>query len=180
MTAYIPFTLMQLYDMNSVNVDQLTETYTTSFYGEYCVHWPEYQRAALHPNGTMMGYVLGKAEGTGEKWHGHVSAVTVAPTFRRIGLGEALMKNLEDVSEHIHNAYFVDLFVRESNAVAIKMYERLGYVVYRRVKGYYSGGGAFPKEEDAFDMRKALSRDTNKSSMVPIGRPVQPNELEWN
>jgi hypothetical protein len=29
-----------------------------------------------------MGYVLGKAEGVGEGWHGHVTAVTVAPEFR--------------------------------------------------------------------------------------------------
>lgn len=30
-----------------------------------------------------MGYIIGKAEGQGENWHGHVTAVTVAPEFRR-------------------------------------------------------------------------------------------------
>jgi ribosomal protein S18 acetylase RimI-like enzyme len=39
---------------------------------------------------------------------------------------------------------FVDLYVRASNAVAIKMYEQFGYVKYRQVLGYYSG------EEDAY------------------------------
>ena len=34
----------------------------------------------------------------------------------------------------------MDLFVRASNAVAVGMYERLGYTVYRRVLGYYSNG----------------------------------------
>jgi N-terminal acetyltransferase B complex catalytic subunit len=29
-----------------------------------------------------MGYILGKAEGEGTSWHGHVTAVTVAPDFR--------------------------------------------------------------------------------------------------
>ncbi len=29
-----------------------------------------------------MGYILGKAEGEREGWHGHVTAVTVAPGFR--------------------------------------------------------------------------------------------------
>ena len=43
-----------------------------------------------------------------------------------------------------YNAYFVDLFVRISNVLAIAMYERLGYVVYRQVERYYSG------EEDAY------------------------------
>jgi N-terminal acetyltransferase B complex catalytic subunit len=40
--------------------------------------------------------------------------------------------------------YFVDLFVRCSNALAIGMYKKLGYVEYRRIREYYSG------EEDAF------------------------------
>ena len=54
------------------------------------------------------------------------------------------MSLLEEVSERSYNSYFVDLFVRVSNALAITMYKRFGYAVYRRVLGYYSG------EEDAF------------------------------
>lgn len=46
--------------------------------------------------------------------------------------------------EHRHEAYFVDLFVRVSNLVAVGMYRKFGYVVYRQVLGYYSG------EEDAY------------------------------
>ena len=44
----------------------------------------------------------------------------------------------------MYNAFFVDLFVRVSNTLAINMYNAFGYSVYRRVIGYYSG------EEDAF------------------------------
>lgn len=43
-------------------------------------------------------------------------------------------------------AYFVDLFVRVSNKVAIKMYSNLGYIVYRTVLEYYSGD----PDEDAY------------------------------
>ena len=42
---------------------------------------------------------MGKAEGHAENWHGHVTALTVAPEFRRLGLAANLMKRLEDVSE---------------------------------------------------------------------------------
>ena len=42
--------------------------------------------------------VLGKAEGTGKSWHGHVSAVTVGPPYRRQGLAKKLMDLLEDVT----------------------------------------------------------------------------------
>jgi ribosomal protein S18 acetylase RimI-like enzyme len=43
--------------------------------------------------------VIGKAEGAGEEWHGHVSAVTVAPEFRRLGLARTLCSELERVSD---------------------------------------------------------------------------------
>lgn len=43
--------------------------------------------------------VMGKAEGHGENWHGHVTALTVSPDFRRLGLAGTLMRFLEDVSE---------------------------------------------------------------------------------
>lgn len=120
-----------------------------------------------------MGYILGKAEGKGKLWHGHVTAVTVAPEYRRLGVAKNLMKELENVTERVYNAYFVDLFVRVSNALAITMYNNLGYTVYRRVLGYYAG------EEDAYDMRKAMPRDVAQESVVPLPHPVTPEELEW-
>jgi ribosomal protein S18 acetylase RimI-like enzyme len=45
--------------------------------------------------------VMGKAEGEGESWHGHVTAVTVGPEYRRLGLARKLMLFLEDVSERV-------------------------------------------------------------------------------
>jgi ribosomal protein S18 acetylase RimI-like enzyme len=109
---------------------------------------------AESPHGALMGYVLGKAEGDGPLWHGHVSALTVAPAYRRLGLAKTLMEKFEDACVHTYNAYFVDLFVRSSNTLAIRMYEKFGYSTYRRVLGYYSG----ELPEDALDMRKALPR----------------------
>jgi N-terminal acetyltransferase B complex catalytic subunit len=41
------------------------------------------------------------------------------------------MNELEEISEHKHNGYFVDLFVRVSNILAITMYKKFGYSVYR-------------------------------------------------
>lgn len=79
---------------------------------------------------------------------------------------------LEDITEKVHDGYFVDLFVRASNSLAIGMYKKFGYILYRRVLGYYAG------EEDAWDMRKAMARDPDKKSMIPFGRPVQPEECE--
>lgn len=53
-----------------------------------------------------------------------------------------------------YDGYFVDLFVRVTNDIAINMYKKFGYVVYRRVIGYYSG----IEEEDAFGMLAYATR----------------------
>uniref|UniRef100_A0A915JQ71 N-alpha-acetyltransferase 20 n=1 Tax=Romanomermis culicivorax TaxID=13658 RepID=A0A915JQ71_ROMCU len=176
MTYVRPFRCDDLLKFNRINLDPLTETYGMNFYFQYLAHWPELFQAAESPSGELMGYIMGKAEGRDELWHGHVTAVTVAPEYRRIGLAGALMKNLEDVSEK-KRCYFVDLFVRISNEVAVDMYHKLGYVIYRRVLDYYSGDNS---DEDAFaDMRKALSRDLNKKSVVPLKNPVRPEDVEF-
>ncbi|CAD5224905.1 unnamed protein product [Bursaphelenchus okinawaensis] len=173
MKSIRPFQPEDLRKFNVINLDRYTETYTTQFYLQYKTHWPEYFQVAEAPDGTIMGYIMGKAEGRGENWHGHVTAVSVAPEFRRMGLGRELMTSLEKISEE-KNCYFVDLFVRVSNTVAVAMYESLGYVIYRRIISYYTGDNP----EDAYDMRKALSRDMEKKSVIPLKHPVHCDDLD--
>lgn len=167
------FRANDLYKFNHINLDPLTETYSTSFYMQYLATWPGMCAVYEDANSRMMGYVLGKAEGQENLWHGHVTAVTVAPEYRRLGVASNLMNFLEASSEKSYKAYFVDLFVRVSNNLAILMYSHLGYTVYRQVLNYYSG------EEDAFDMRKALPRDKDKKSVIPLLKPIKPEDLEW-
>ncbi len=142
---------------------------------------------------------MGKVEGKGDSWHGHITALAVAPSARRSGLAKALVAELERRAASA-NGRFVDLFVRASNERAIRLYEGLGYVTYRRVLGYYSGGSggsasasksggkggaggedAEPESEDALDMRKSLPADgPEKKSMRPLGRAIKPHELEFD
>jgi N-terminal acetyltransferase B complex catalytic subunit len=49
---------------------------------------------------------MGKAEGDGSLWHGHVTALTVAPEFRRLGLAKSLMDILEQVSEKMYTLVY--------------------------------------------------------------------------
>jgi len=166
------FVTDDLFNFNHVNLDLLTETYNLPFYLKYLAQWPEYFLAAQSPNRECMGYIMGKAEGVGTNWHGHISAVTTAPKYRRLGLAAMLIEYLENITEEVHDAYFVDLFVRMSNLLAINMYKKFGYIVYRQVIGYYAA------EEDAYDMRKAMPRDKDKTSMIPLSEPVYPEDLE--
>ncbi|XP_069090438.1 N-alpha-acetyltransferase 20 [Ambystoma mexicanum] len=178
MTTLRAFTCDDLFRFNKINLDPFTETYGIPFYLQYLAHWPEYFIVAEAPGGELMGYIMGKAEGSvsREEWHGHVTALSVAPEFRRLGLAAKLMELLEEISER-KGGFFVDLFVRVSNQVAVNMYKQLGYSVYRTVIEYYSASNGEP-DEDAYDMRKALSRDTEKKSIVPLPHPVRPEDIE--
>ena len=76
--------MFDLLKFNNVNLDLLTETFYTNFYGSYLSKWPEYCVLAENAVGMFQGYLLGKVEGSPtdevrKDWHGHVSAVTVAP-----------------------------------------------------------------------------------------------------
>lgn len=128
-----------------------------------------------NPNGSVLSYLIGKTEGDGEDWHGHVTAITVSPYYRKLGFARSLMSHLERVSDE-RECFYVDLFVRVSNTLAIFMYENLNYVKFRRILQYYTGNPL----EDAFDMRKALLADKERKSVVPMTRPIHADELRFN
>ena len=94
--------------------------------------------------------VIGKAEGTPTDWHGHVTAITVAPEFRRLSLARKMMDILERISDDMYRGFFIDLFVRISNKVAVDMYEGMGYSVYRRIQNYYGSGLNGTEDEDGY------------------------------
>ncbi|KAF9186452.1 N-terminal acetyltransferase [Haplosporangium sp. Z 11] len=175
MSSLRQFKATDLFNFNAINLDSLTETYNISFYLSYLARWPDLFSVQCTPSSTLMAYVMGKAEGQGTDWHGHVTAITVAPEYRRLGLAQGMMALLEQVSEYPYDGYFVDLFVRRSNKVAIEMYTQLGYSIYRTVREYYSG----ETSEDAFDMRKPLKRDVDRKSVRENGESfiVEPHEV---
>ncbi|PFH48487.1 hypothetical protein AMATHDRAFT_76695 [Amanita thiersii Skay4041] len=173
MSILRPFSAADLFKFNNINLDIWTETYGIGFYFTYLSRWPDLCSVQEAPNGRLMGYVIGKAEGHSFDWHGHVTALTVAPEYRRLSLARNMMHLLELVSDDIYKAFFVDLYVRCANRVAVDMYEGLGYSVYRRVREYYGSlgiGKGGRDEEDAFDMRKPLSRDKERRSIRENGR----------
>ena len=50
-------------------------------------------------NLTSSLLVIGKTEGLDDDWHGHVTALTVDPQYRRLGLADLLMEKLENISD---------------------------------------------------------------------------------
>ncbi|KAF1482828.1 N-alpha-acetyltransferase 20, partial [Megadyptes antipodes antipodes] len=137
--------------------------YGIPFNLQYLAHWPEYFIVAEAPGGELMGAtalmlcmftIMGKTEGSvaREECRRHVTALSVAPEFRRLGLAAKLMELLEDYAYlQIYllkkGGFFVDLFVRVSNQVAVNMYKQLGYSAYRTVLEYYSASSGEPDED---------------------------------
>ncbi|KAF7979596.1 hypothetical protein HWV62_26388 [Athelia sp. TMB] len=175
MSILRPFRATDMFKFNNINLDIWTETYGIGFYLQYLGRWPDLCCVQEAPSGRMMGYIIGKAEGQSNEWHGHITALTVAPEYRRLYLARNMINILEMVSDAIYKGFFVDLYVRCANHVAIDMYEGLGYSVYRRVREYYGSlglGKGSRDEEDAFDMRKPLSRDPGRRSVRANGRDI--------
>ena len=113
-------------------------------------------------------------------WHAHITAITVAPEARRLGIGKLLSEQLEAAAD-ANNAWFVDLFVRRTNHKAITFYKSMGYSVYRVVKDYYAGHPSDKNQsyEDAFDMRKPMKRDVKLDHVRDDGEKheVEPGDV---
>ncbi|KAF2192756.1 n-acetyltransferas-like protein [Zopfia rhizophila CBS 207.26] len=188
MATIRPMRPADLLKISSTNLDHLTETYNIGFYLEYLTKWPDLCRVIEGHDGKIEGYSKVEAspfpppvtpyspdtnpDPNYLPWHGHITALTIAPSARRLGHATRLSEALEQ-SADANNAWFVDLFVRASNEIAKELYRKMGYSVYRCVVDYYNDG------EDALDMRKPLSRDKNKKHVRENGEnfKVRPEDV---
>ncbi|KAK1820534.1 N-alpha-acetyltransferase 20 [Friedmanniomyces endolithicus] len=188
-----PMTPMDLLKFNPCNLDHLTETYNIGFYLDYFTKWPNLCKVIENENGQIEAYILGKVEASPfpapiepydpslkiyQKkfsnylpWHAHITCLTVAPSARRLGQATKLSEALEQVGDE-QDAWFVDLFVRVENEAAIKLYEKMGYSIFRRISDYYNDGS------DAFDMRKPLKRDKQRKTVRPNGENIKVDPTE--
>jgi N-terminal acetyltransferase B complex catalytic subunit len=150
-----------LFKLDQINLDKFSESFTFDYYLYYLKNHSEDCYYVSNSTGTPIGYVLSKIECNNKSeriFNNHLSAISVSPSYRRYRLGSLLMDILEN-NGILYNCKYVDLFVRVSNKTGLNFYSRLGYVVYRRIFGYYND------EEDAYDMRKSLIHDPNKEYM---------------
>ncbi|MGN1051616.1 MAG: ribosomal protein S18-alanine N-acetyltransferase [Acutalibacteraceae bacterium] len=72
---------------------------------------------------------------------GYMCNIAVLYKYRNKGVGKALLESIIDVAVN-ENLAFVTLEVRKSNKIAIKMYEKAGFIFVGERKDYYHN----PKE----------------------------------
>jgi len=130
-----------------INMETLPEHYSDYFYYEILAEFPETFLVA-EVGGTIIGYVMCRIEygfshlrrlGLARK--GHVVSIAVKEQHRGKGIGTVMMKAAQEamVEKTATESY---LEVRVTNAEAIALYQRLGYLVSSRLEAYYKDGEA--------------------------------------
>jgi len=86
--------------------------------------------------GLIVGFVIGDMYVDGRILQGHICTIEVLPNFRRQGIGEKLLQEIEKIFRQ-KNVRASALEVREDNIPAIRFYRKLGYDTIGRLKNYY-------------------------------------------
>lgn len=200
MTTIRSFRMTDLFNFNSIQLDQWTETFTPSYYAYYIFNHGTLCNVATTPhtnNTKLCGYMIGKIEHHNIKnnnnsnnkhnnnkqtqqqqqqqqyTNGHITALSIASEYRNIGLANILSTQLYNICNKLYNTEFIDLFVRLNNNKAQLLYSKLGYINYRKIMNYYGDN------EHAYDMRLSCDKDKDKKYMIQH-KPfeVQPEELQ--
>nr|XP_016998541.2 N-alpha-acetyltransferase 20 [Drosophila takahashii] len=170
MTTPRVFVIEDMFKFNNIVLDPLVEVYSLPFVLPKIFEHPELVLAEESPDGHLVGFILGtriqdsnEQIGDGKDLvgsHGHISALAVAHDYRKLGLATRLMTTLRDMMDRQRD-WYVDLFVRQKNKNAIRLYESLGYVKYRWMPQFYAN-------DHGYDMRLPLARDVDKKSLEGI------------
>lgn len=134
-----------------INLKTLPEHYSDYFYESLLAELPEAFLVAEVEN-KLVGYIMCKIEygfsnfkKLGFVKKGHVVSVAVLPDYRQKGIGRALVEE-SMMGVKLKKSDELYLEVRCSNNEAIRLYEKLGFVIKQRLKAYYRDG------EDAYLM----------------------------
>ncbi len=77
---------------------------------------------------------------------GQIMNIAVSENYRRMGIGEGLLKGLFDFARE-NNCENITLEVAENNFGAISLYEKCGFNAVGRRKGFYHGVDALVLEK---------------------------------
>ena len=164
----------------SINMESLPENYWYGFYKYLLHNWGEaflvadlggsivgYSMSRIEETGdpVLLGLKTGLYEERGVFGRlvdalknmmpqtsrvGHLVSIAVKPQYRGLGIGSGLLSETINVMRDFYRVESIYLEVRVTNHIAIRMYEKFGFVKARVVKGYYRDN------EDAYIMVKRL------------------------
>jgi ribosomal-protein-alanine acetyltransferase len=92
---------------------------------------------AARVNGEIEGFVIARIEVEGNLPLGHILTLDVSPSHRRKGIAQKLLRETEAWLKQ-KGVNECRLEVREDNAAAINLYQKLGYKKIGKLEKYYS------------------------------------------
>jgi ribosomal-protein-alanine N-acetyltransferase len=140
-----------LISVMEINLKTLPEHYSDYFYESLLSELPEAFIIA-EIAGKHVGYIMCKTEfgfsnfkKLGFVKKGHVVSIAVLDEYRKKGIGNALVEESVNGVKIQHCDEFY-LEVRCSNNEAVRLYEKLGFIIKQQLNTYYRDG------EDAYLM----------------------------
>lgn len=139
-----------------INMKTLPEHYSDYFYESLLAEIPEAFIVA-EIGGKHVGYIMCKTEygfsnfkKLGFVKKGHVVSIAVLDEYRKKGIGKALVEeSVNGVKLKKCDEFYLE--VRCSNNDAVRLYEKLGFVIRQKLSAYYRDG------EDAYLMAIELN-----------------------
>jgi ribosomal-protein-alanine N-acetyltransferase len=101
---------------------------------------------AARVNGEIAGFAMARVDIRRSEQVGHIVTVDVTPAYRRNGIAQSLLREVEDV---LRERGFKEcrLEVRENNVAALRLYQKLGYRRVGKLENYYgSAHGLYLKK----------------------------------
>jgi len=134
-----------------INLKTLPEHYSDYFYESLLVEIPE-AFVVAEIRGKHVGYIMCKTEygfsnfkKLGFVKKGHMVSVAVLDEHRKKGIGRVLVEEcIKGIKSKKCDEFHLE--VRCSNNEAVRMYEKLGFVIRQQLNAYYRDG------EDAYLM----------------------------
>ena len=85
---------------------------------------------------NIVGFIIGMIYMERKSSAGHILTIDVSPLHRRKGVAEKLLGEIERVFTE-KGVKASHLEVREDNVAALRLYQKLGYVIVGRLRNYY-------------------------------------------
>jgi ribosomal-protein-alanine acetyltransferase len=91
---------------------------------------------AARVNGEIAGFAIARVDIRRNEQFGHIVTVDVAPAYRRKGIAQKLLHEVETILRE-RGIKECRLEVREDNVAALNLYQKLGYKKVGNLEKYY-------------------------------------------
>jgi ribosomal-protein-alanine acetyltransferase len=98
-------------------------------------------------NAEIVGFIIGMIQIERNALMGHILTIDISPTQRQRGIAQKLLQEIEEIFKR-KGVKACRLEVREDNAAALSLYQKLGYKKIAKLKNYYGNAHGIYLKKD--------------------------------